>query len=241
MSSPIRLNRASFLTDYWSYRPGQHVTFLGPTGSGKTFLKWQVLQYTASRANPVTVFATKPRDATTEKWGKKLGYRVIRDWPPPKVDFRRLGQEKPKGRILWPRHFTTDDIDAEEAAHADIFRRALMGIYKSGNQIVDIDEVLDLVDLKLHTEMRVLWTRGRSMKAGLWAGTQRPFDIPQQAYGQAQHLFVALDPDQRARDRYNEIGGFDGKELRDWCLQLQKHEFLYVCREDRTVAIIESE
>jgi hypothetical protein len=230
------IGREEFLRDYWTYRAGEHVTFLGPTGSGKTLLTWQLLQYTATRDVPATVLATKPRDLTTAKWMKRLGWPKVTTWPPP-PSVRRL-LSRPAGRVLWPKHFNPGGSDADDLLHARVFGAALRGMYKAGNQIIDVDEVLDMVDLKLETEMRTLWTRGRSMGAGLWAGTQQPFHVPTHAYRQAEHLFVAKDPDKRSRDRFDEIGGLDSGQVKEWVIRLRKYEFLYLRRTGPEVCVI---
>jgi hypothetical protein len=233
----VRIPRLDFIQNYFSYTAGDHATFLGHTGSGKTYLKWQLLEYTATLDVPVTVLATKPRDRTTSEWMKNLGYPKITTWPP-KPDPRRMLKKSP-GQVLWPKHFNSGGADADDALHAQVFGDAMRGIYKKGDQIVDVDEMLDMVDLKLETEMRTLWTRGRSMGAGIWAGTQSPFYVPQHAYRQAMHLFIANDPDKRSRDRYNEIGGIDSNIVKSTVVKLRTHEFLYICRTGPTVCIVE--
>lgn len=228
--------RDEFLADRWRYRAGEHVTILGPTGSGKTYLKWQLLQYTANRDVPATVLATKPRDATTRQWAVDLGYRVIRAWPPP-PDLARIYRGRPVGQVLWPRH--TFDMDRDDGEHARMFRQFLRDAYRRGNQIADVDEVLDLVDYDLERELRRLWTRGRSMGAGIWAGSQQPFHIPTHAYRQSAHLFIAKDPDRRSQQRYDEIGGLDPGDARTWVNRLRKHQFLYIRRGGPAVCIVD--
>jgi hypothetical protein len=77
------------------------------------------------------------------------------------------------------------------------------------------------------------------MGAGLWAGTQQPFHIPTHAYRQAEHLFIAKDPDKRSRERYDEIGGLDSGTVRAWVLALRKHQFLYLRRSGPAVCIVD--
>ena len=233
----VTLPRQEFLEHYWDYRAGEHVTFLGPTGSGKTHLKWQLLSYTATPEVPATVLATKPKDATTKRWSKTLGYATTRTWPPVPNPVRRMFHGKPRGRVLWPAH--TFDPDRDDANHYRQFSTYLRDAYKRGNQIVDVDEMLDMVDLDLERECRTLWTRGRSMGAGLWAGTQQPFHIPTHAYRQCEHLFIAKDPDRRSQQRYDEIGGFDPGLLRSWVMSLDKHQFLYARRSGPVVCVVD--
>lgn len=231
-----RIPRQEFIDDVWSYKLGEHVTFLGPTGSGKTQLKWGLLSATAGPDMPAVVTATKPRDRTTDRWRKHLQFRLTREWPP-MPDVARPVRGKPPGLVLWPRH--TMDIDVDDAAHYAAFKAYLNDAYRKGDQIADVDEVLDFVDLRLERELRRMWTRGRSMGAGLWAGTQQPFHIPTHAYRQSQHLFIAKDPDWRSRRRYDEIGGIDSRMVEQWVMGLKRWEFLYLRRADGSACIVE--
>lgn len=225
--------RDEFIFDRWDYQAGEHVTFLGPTGSGKTQLKWGLLGVTATPDVPAVVFASKPKDATTTRWMGKLHYRKTELYPPVSNPFKT----KPPGYVVWPRHTFDPDIDDDK--QREVFRDSLRHCYKAGNHIVDVDEMLDMKDLGLEKEERVLWTRGRSMGAGLWAGTQQPFHIPTHAYRQAQHLFIAKDPDKRSRQRFDEIGGFDSGTVAKWVMVLQQYQFIYLRRRDNAVCIVD--
>lgn len=232
----VRFTRKEFLESRWHYQAGQHVSALGPTGSGKTYLLWQLLQTTATEKVPAVVAETKPRDITTTEWAQKLEYPKVATYPPAPSP-KALWTKKPKGYVLWPKH--TMDIDTDDAIHHAAFDQAMQYIYRRGNRIFVVDEVLDFVDMKLERQLRRLWTRGRSMGVGLWVGTQQPFHVPTHAYRQSYHLFVANDPDQRSRKRYEEIGGIEPGIVADEVLALGKHEFLYICRNGPTMCVVE--
>jgi energy-coupling factor transporter ATP-binding protein EcfA2 len=234
--SPILIPRAEFLAEYWTYTAGEHVTFLGPTGSGKTQLAWELLGWTATEEVPAVVLAMKPRDETTKKWGRRLGFRTVRTWPPPPTP---TPWKKPPGWVLWPKFTFNEDVD--DVAHEALFRTALRDCYRRGNRIVVVDELLQGTDLRLEQTERSLWTRGRSMGAGLWGGSQKPTHIPTFAYNQAEHLFLFRDPDKRSRDRFDEIGGFDSGDLKNWVNDLSKYQCLYVRRSGGQVAIIDKQ
>lgn len=227
-------DREEFIRHRWRYRPGEHVTILGPTGCGKTHLTHQLLEYTAHPKMPAIVLAMKPRDSTTSGFSKRLGYRTVRTWPPVWNPFKA----SPPGYTLWPKH--TFDPDTDDANMYRHFRAAILDAYKRGDRIVYADELLGLSsELNLSNELRALWTRGRSMGTALWGSTQKPTHIPLWAYNQAEHLFIAYDPDRRSQDRFDEIGGVSPGLIRDTVNRLRKYQFVYIRRDGPALCIID--
>lgn len=232
----VRYGREEFLTEVFDYQAGEHVTLVGLTGSGKTYLAYQLLEQAARPELPAIVIVMKPRDATVEKFSKKVGYRMVRDWPP---QFAERLRKKPSGYVLKPDHDFDPDIDTPR--HRAIFRRAILGSYKRGNRIVFGDELYSLCEeLHLAKELITVWTKGRSMEAGLWGATQRPSHVPLWAYSQAQHLFLAYDPEKRSQERYAEISGVDPLLVKTTVLSLQEHEWLYIHQPTRTMCVVEA-
>jgi hypothetical protein len=228
--------RDEFLAERWNYNPGEHVTILGPTGSGKTYLAYQLLGETAHPKLPGVVLVMKPRDPTVTSWSKSVGFRRVKSWPPMPSIWRP--NDKPPGHVLWPKH--TFDPERDDYLLYAEFRKAMLDSYKKGNRIVFCDEAYGLSnELGLNRELVTLWTRGRSMNTGIWAASQKPTHIPLHAYNQAEHLFLARDPDKRARDRFSEIGGVDPDLLKATVIQLEKHEWLYVKRDGPVMCVVE--
>lgn len=229
--------RDVFLGRVWRYEPGEHVSFLAPTGAGKTYLANQLLRVSAHPTHQAISLVMKPRDSTAKRFAKESGHRVVRSWPPnPAAEFWR--PEKPSGYVLWPRHRFEPDVD--DAEHYAIFRRAILDSYKKGRRIVFADEVYSLArELRLERELVTVWTKGRSMGCGLWGATQRPWGAPQQMYSQAEHVFISYSPDVRDHDRYGEIGGVDPKLVATAVKLLPKHWWLYIRRSDRVMCVVQ--
>lgn len=245
---PVRIAhipRAVFLERYWDYEAGQHVTILGKTGSGKTFLGFQLLNASTSKDLPGVVLVMKPRDATVDRWAKRLKYRRVSHWPPPII---RRKVDKPRGWILWP---PLGDFDQDDITLRREFERCFRESYtqaarKNGEpRAIFVDELVGVArELRLEPAVNRLYMRGRSLGVGLWAATQRPFNAPLLAYQAPEHLFIAAEPDARNRQRLGEIGGFDSDVL-DTIVNpesrvLGTHEFLYLGQEQHTMAIIGS-
>lgn len=242
----VEVNRADFIARYWRYRAGEHTTFLAPTDCGKTTLCFQLLQRTWETTRiPTVFFGTKPRDDLVEDWSKGLGYKTIRDWPPPtRVSlWRTLFNQPTPGYLLWPKHDGDPDIDDD--VHHDIFRRAMLATFKEGArrksaQWIQVwDEAGSLAnDLALKKIQTTILKKARACKVGGWSSDQRPANLPYECYNCAEHVFIHHDPDKRTRERYDEIGGFDGNVVRDVSRTLEKWSYLYLRRSDRTMCII---
>lgn len=232
------VDRRDFLYNRWSYELGNHVTFLGPTQTGKTTLAFQLLKATTVPEVPGVVLVMKPRDAVVSNWAHDLKYRIIRDWPPPVTHTKYV---KPPGYCVWPPHTFDKDPRIDDARLADVFGRTLANCYKTGNKVVFADEVYGLTEeLKLGRQLNTIWSRGAAMGCGLWASSQRPYSIPQLAYGSAEHLFLAKDPDKRSRDRYGEIGGIDPDLVKEVTQKLDKHQWLYIRRTGPEICIVDA-
>lgn len=235
-SGVVRYDREYFLTHVFDAKPGEHLTILGPTGSGKTYLGYQLMDVTTTPEVPGVVLVMKPRDKTVTKWSKTVGYLIVRNWPPTVSPWK---PKKPRGWVVWPKHTFVPERD-EQILH-DVFRRTLLDCYRKGNKFLFGDEVYSLAEeLNLDKELITLWSKGRSMECALWVASQKPTHIPLWAYSQAEHLFLAFDPDKRARDRFSEIGGVDPEFVKHTVMRLKKYEWLYIRREDGAMCIVEA-
>jgi hypothetical protein len=240
----VEYDRTDFLENYWDYKPGDRLSIIGPSEAGKTYLSYQLLDYTTTPKLPAVVLVMKPEDKTVREWDKRLGYKTIESWPPPPT----LPNKRPRGWTLWPRH-DMENFGATNLRMYQEFHKAFIGVYghqktrwgkKLDGMVLFADELAGLDDeLGMELEIKMMYSRGRTMMAGIWGATQRPVDVPRLAYSSANHLFLAYMPDEADRRRFGEIGGgIDSKMIDQICLQLPQYWWLYVRRSDRSLCIV---
>ena len=244
MTSPgglVTFSRDEFVDRRWDYRSGNHVTIIGPTGSGKTVLGMHLLAKYASAQMPVVYLVKKPRDPEITAWGKSLGLVKTDNWPP--SPWLQMNHRNPNGWLLWPR--TRFDPDLDRPAKHTIFRRALVHAYKGGGifkrkpRIVVLDDSYGLAEiLDLKEVMIENWTEMRSMGGGQWSFFQKPSHVPLWAY-QADHLFLFNEPDKRSRQRFGEIGGIDADVVTETVVGLDEFQALYIRRRGRRACIVD--
>lgn len=211
----VRFDR--FLAE-WKWQQGEHITTIGPTGSGKTVLNRQLLR----RRDFVVVLGVKRRDTELYPAFQREGYELVHNFDP------EVPAEEDRKRLLFvPR---TDKHGAEgRQARARRFRQALNDVYDVGSWTVYCDDVQYMADqLRLAPELEELWMLGRSEGVSVVASSQEPIDIPLMAYGMATHLFLFKNPDVRRAQRMAELTGVNREVAQQTILQLPEHEFLYI-------------
>lgn len=208
---------AEFLT-WWKWKQGEHVTAIGPTGTGKTTLLTSILP----RRDYVLFLATKKVDSTVNRLAKQ-GYRIV-------SDYREIRPEMDKKVILKPPFPNMKALEMKKL-HQEVFGDALAWVFRTGGWCVVADEVRYVTEfLRLEPEMELLWLQGRSLGITIASATQRPRAIPLTAYDQATHLFFWRDSDRQNQQRIAEISGvdIDPREIMREVANLPPHEVLYV-------------
>lgn len=211
-----------FLANF-RWKQGEHLTTIGPTGSGKTVLNRALL----AQWRYVVVLGVKNRDQELYGPFQAQGYELMHHFNPDvpvNADTQRV--------LFVPR--TSEHGAAGRKKKGEAFRRALNDIYDAGDWTVYADDVQYLSDqLKLRTELEELWMLGRSEGVTLVASSQEPVDIPVMAYGMATHLFLYSNPDLRRAQRMAELTGMNREIAVTTILSLAPHEFLYINRKTR--------
>lgn len=196
------------------WRQGQHATLIAPTGQGKTTLARELIPRIPAIRHYVMVLATKKRDKTLDAFSDYRVMEVPQEWA-----------ERVIVRPQFPR-----DVDAMLKSHRDTFRRALTVAFHSGGWTVYADEVAYLSDdLNLRQDLKRIWMQGRSDGVTLIAATQRPRNIPLEAYDQPTHLFLWRDTDRENVRRLADIAGnVDRAAIMARVARLPRYQFIYV-------------
>lgn len=193
--------------------PGEHFAMIGPTGQGKTTMLLNLLPL-----HPfVTVFATKPRDASMNKL-LNSGYMKLDRW-------RSLDPKLYPRRVLWPDATAINSIPRQK----DVFEDAFARIYREGGWTVAIDELWYIVNvLSLGREVRVFLLQARALGISLVCATQRPAYVPLEVYDQSTHLMFWRDNDETNLKRISGLASNSATMIRRIVSDLERYQVLYI-------------
>lgn len=200
------------------WQQGEHVTIVGPTGSGKT----EVIDRLLEVCTYWVFFGTKNNDPTQTALREHHAARVVRD-P------REIVPQATTKYILRPGRPENASVAQIKNHQRAVFRRALMTLYGQGNWTIIPDELRYLAEfLGLKDELTLQWLQGRSEGVSLICGTQRPKFVPLEAYSQATHLFFFRDVDMNNVARIAEIVSVHRTTILKTVPNLPVHDVLYV-------------
>lgn len=193
---------------------GEHFAMIGPTGQGKTTMLLNILP----QHHFVTVFATKPRDASMDRLIVEDGYMKLDKW-------RGLDAELYPKRVLWP---DASSLDAEDRQKF-IFHEAFSRIYREGGWTVALDELWYVINvLKLERDVKAYLLQARALGISLVCCTQRPAFVPLEVYDQSTHLMFWRDNDRTNLDRISNLVGNHARLVRDVVSSLDRFQVLYL-------------
>lgn len=208
-----------------THRLGEHVSIVGPTGSGKSVAALALCRQISARDGKdgrparVAILAHKPKDRTVTA----LGWERIKsadEWPPP------YGHEHV---VVWPPY---GDPSTAARRQRKVFSKVLSKSFSAGDQTICIDEIAYFEEapptgLGMKPLIAQWWRTARSMDLTLIAATQRPRDVSRLMWSEPVWLVIFRLDDQEDLKRVAQIGG-GGKELIEYVNQLGGHEFVVV-------------
>jgi energy-coupling factor transporter ATP-binding protein EcfA2 len=219
---PVK-SRKQFLKEFSKgYQAGQHVTFLGPSGRGKTSLMGDMLGAVLNIKRDIKIEARilhgkiKGRDLTILRIAKNLKLAVIEEGMPTSVQRWKMKLKGQKGFVVRPLTKAMENVDAENRWLHRHFGKTIHKSYHASKKhpvILVVDEAHQTHnDLGLRKECEGPLMRGRPV-CGEWSLIQRGRHVSYMAYDQAEHVIIFFDPDRSNQERYSEIGGVDPKVL----------------------------
>lgn len=194
---------------------GNHVTIIGPNGSGKTLVARELV----SVRRFVVALGVKHKDPTFQELTEQFGYKRIVDWSK---------KGKSEKLALWPKTHNLETVNREQRR---VFQRMFNDIYSVGGWTIWCDEARVLTDLSmlgLRSSVQRMLVAGRSNNISMVCATQRPSWVPQEAYSEAKHLIIFRT---NHIDDLKKVGSFNGvssKEVVDKVGRLERYQFLHV-------------
>lgn len=209
------------------WRQGEHVSIIGPTGTGKTTIAHSILD----AREYVCVLAVKRFDDTLQRFksGHRYGrarYDVIRKWPP---DFN---QHKV---IYWQKPTKIED----QYKMAEAIHNALNEMYRSGGWCIYLDECGYIAgNLGLGKAVGVLLNQGRSAHISMVCTMTRPHSmiakVPVETLNQCRHHIIFKYQDEKEIKATAEIAGIGYQDMRrfQYNLHVDTHkgfsDFVYI-------------
>jgi len=208
-----------------TWKQDEHISLIGPNGTGKSALAVQMLRIRAYKI----FLMTKPADDKLEAALDRQNYVRVSAFP-------KFPPEDVSKYLLWPPgsgEMTHEAHQKQRAVIKDAFTKVFRGPEggRPGRWCICLDEaryVADPAYLGLRREVNQLLIQGRSLRIALVLSFQRPSWVPPEAYDQASYLFIAADNDRRNVQRFREIGGVDGEMVAATVQRLERYEWAFV-------------
>jgi len=199
------------------WEPGEHVSYIGTTGSGKTTAIVSLLEMTPQHA---VLIVTKNRDKLVTRLPSERGWQLARE---PEDVFRLMGKLTPRDRewwegqrerppqriVYWPKLPAGTSLEER----GELLRWRVSAIldraYERGDVTVAIDETtFASEELGLRRSLNQFWNEGRSSGISILAGMQRPALVPKVSRSQATYLGIFRTPEPDDQRALAEMAGF---------------------------------
>lgn len=204
-----------FIARYFRWAQGEHVCFIGPTGSGKSVLALSLLPL----RKWVIILASKPKDRSLEEFARHHKFRVLSRW-------RNLSIQRYPRRIIWPIH---KKLRSMVALQEKVFEETLDIVYEDGGWTLYGDELWWLINqLGLGLHIKTFALQSRSLGISLVLGLQRPRWVPLEVYTQSTHFFIYQATDSEDIRRLADMGSRYSEVVYETVPKLDQFECLYV-------------
>jgi ABC-type oligopeptide transport system ATPase subunit len=224
------IQRSIFLRYFANtWKQGEHLTIIGPTGSGKTTLGLELL-----RTMPyVSIIATKQSDDTLSSFAERnKEYRIIKEFL-----WSHTQKTLDDKLIVWPK-LTKDAGDVSKQQIP--IRNSLNRMFFQGGWSIFADELWLLTNrLKLSSILESYWSQGRSSGLSIIGCVQRPAFIPRMAFSEPRYLLIGQMEDRRDVETVSNGTNINQKILATEVNKLSRHSFLFYSRNDRTLIRID--
>lgn len=149
-------------------RANERLFVCGKTGTGKTYL----MRHLTQRIKRLIVLDGK---GTLGSWG-------LEPWDRDTRRALKAGEEL-RARVIY---------NALGTPPIDFWESVLDTVFEAGNVTVYVDEMYLIVEAGTRAPaiLTALYTQGRELGIGMWAGTQRPAWIPLVCMSEAEHFFM---------------------------------------------------
>lgn len=210
------LSRDEFLKEFkLAWHVGQHITLVGTTGDGKTYLAKDICEM----RKWCVVIATKKADESLKRFNRESGnWHTVTSWPP---DFHQ------QHVLYWSRPKTLGNFEDQRIR----IYNALAGIYYAGGWTCYLDDVFYIAStLHLNEVVKMMYTQVRSQDVSLIGSIQRPAWVPVEVLSQSSHMLIfglhnLNDVETSAKEQ-----GIKPAMLKLAVEKLQKYDFIWVRR-----------
>lgn len=233
------IGRADFLAQLGAeWRPGDHLSCLGPTGRGKSTLIGELIPR-ATRHDVVAVLSPKGADPAYAALG-----HPTRVWPPRRHWTEQLGilitghdrHEEDPGPLVWRVEVPIrkpEDFIALRGLYSTVLHSILArpeNVKTSLMVVVDDSRfVCDPRSMRLEAPVRNGLIIGRSKKVTMVNNFQAPRWVPREGLDQVTHVLIWRNRDRDVAKRLTEISGsIDPREIEAAILNLGYHDHLWV-------------